>query len=703
MPWPTPQDYNEAIQNPQHCFADPELRAGRPEISALGLPRPITGNFASVYRVRCAKRDWAVRCFFREFADQAQRYSAISRHLNACRLPYTVGFEYLQEGIKVRDTWYPILKMEWVAGELLSDYIGRHQHQTRRLDELAERWADMVKSLQRAEVAHGDLQHGNVLVVNDRIMLVDYDGMYVPALSGSSSHEIGHYNYQHPGRTGKDFGPELDRFSALVIYLSLRAVALRPELWDRTGGDECLLFRKRDFEDPASSDLWAELTGLDDDSMRTLTDGLLSALRGPLRDVPPLQALNGHLRATAPSTDTLSVFHSLWTLAVPAPPAMNSAPRTTTLPEWVTDQVPIESEAGKRDFRSGVRTPRALAIAALGPGAAAGLILPGVNLVVERVVSAGAVTCLVATVLFLLSFRHDPEVRRMRVVLARRRKVLWLLWRTGRAIRRHRRAQRRLEVRDAERRRRAAEATDRVQRAGARRQKALERMVDPIVKDLEQQQVANLALEQEESTLILHGMQAKHLSEILRRARILRSPLVGVGLPTRTWLWFSGVRSAADVTGNRIETLKRLKRDQTVSLLTWRVTLETRAKRTMPQSLPPPILQPLHRRYTRQRDRIERIHVTATAVHDRMSLAIKQHRAATIAVTQERLRITDLRHRRRLKLLDDAIGRLVEVESEQNRRLEECHRDLAPYTDLRFGHYLWRIAGHSRHASTMIT
>ena len=77
----TPQDYNEALQHPEMSFADTELKRGKPMLTSLGLPRPITGGFASVYRMRCGRRDWAIRCFLREFADQSQRYSAISRHL----------------------------------------------------------------------------------------------------------------------------------------------------------------------------------------------------------------------------------------------------------------------------------------------------------------------------------------------------------------------------------------------------------------------------------------------------------------------------------------------------------------------------------------------------------------------------------------------------------------------------------------------
>src|SRR5579871_2880557 len=110
MPWPTLTDYNEAIQNPQANFQDPELRAGEVETNALGLPRPISGGFATVYRLKQGHREWAVRCFQREFADQQRRYDAISRHLGAARLRYTVGFEFLTQGIRVAGAWFPILK-----------------------------------------------------------------------------------------------------------------------------------------------------------------------------------------------------------------------------------------------------------------------------------------------------------------------------------------------------------------------------------------------------------------------------------------------------------------------------------------------------------------------------------------------------------------------------------------------------------------
>jgi hypothetical protein len=37
MGWPTPQDYNEAIQNPRICFDDPELKSGQPEVLHMAI------------------------------------------------------------------------------------------------------------------------------------------------------------------------------------------------------------------------------------------------------------------------------------------------------------------------------------------------------------------------------------------------------------------------------------------------------------------------------------------------------------------------------------------------------------------------------------------------------------------------------------------------------------------------------------------
>ena len=111
--WPTMSEYQEAVQSPSSCFADPELQLGTPVVNKLGLPRPICGQFASVYEVEGGRR-LAVKCFLRNIPDQRERYAKISEHLRDQPTDYFVTFEYQQAGIKVHGRDYPLVKMEWV-------------------------------------------------------------------------------------------------------------------------------------------------------------------------------------------------------------------------------------------------------------------------------------------------------------------------------------------------------------------------------------------------------------------------------------------------------------------------------------------------------------------------------------------------------------------------------------------------------------
>lgn len=255
--WPSPQDYNEAIQNPLTCFADPELKAGEVEVNAMGLPRPISGNFASVYRVNCKNKSYAVRCFLQEGDRQQQRYEAISQYFLHQGFKFAVPFLFIREGIKIGDSWYPILKMEWVEGLTVDQFVRKESGNPARLLWLAEELRQLVEDMQARRIAHGDLQHANLIVDGERLLLVDYDGVYVPQLQGMASAELGHRNYQHPQRQTKDFGTDLDNFSIWVIYVSLRILAADPGLVKCADEDfESLLFTREDFQNPENSVLF---------------------------------------------------------------------------------------------------------------------------------------------------------------------------------------------------------------------------------------------------------------------------------------------------------------------------------------------------------------------------------------------------------------------------------------------------------------
>ncbi len=346
MPWPTMSDYQDALQNPRLSFSDPELQKGVPVTDRLGLPKPITGGFASVYQVDCGGRKWAVRCFLHYHQDMEQRYASIGRYLNEARLPYTAGFQYLRNGVNIRGQWYPALKMEWVDGEPLNVYIERIRKDRDALIRLADQFSRMSRDLRRCNIAHGDLQHGNVMVVGGSLRLVDYDGMYVPQLKGMPSHEVGHPNYQHPRRSERDFGPHLDHFSEWVIYLSIVALSVQPDLWDLAGGfNEQLLFSRRDFADPKSSKVLRALRESPSEALRQMAAAFRSIIScSDLAQIPVIDGsrIPSPLVLPAQSQSWVVVgqgAHGLSTGASQAAASAQGAAAGSQLPEWVLDHM----------------------------------------------------------------------------------------------------------------------------------------------------------------------------------------------------------------------------------------------------------------------------------------------------------------------------------------------------------------------------
>src|SRR5262245_20948940 len=242
MGWPTSQDYNEALQNLATSFNDLDLRDGSVSTNAIGLPTPFSGNFADVYEVRSpAGQKWAVKCFTREVAGLSERYRTIDLHLKQAKLPFTVSFQFLEEGIRIHGRWYPALKMQWVEGQTINAFVRERLDRKNLLEALAQIWIRVARRLREAKLAHGDLQHGNALLVPGStansvgVKLIDYDGMIVPDLLAKPSGEVGHPAYQHPERArGRVYSAEVDRFPHLVIVTALRSLWVGGrQLWEK--------------------------------------------------------------------------------------------------------------------------------------------------------------------------------------------------------------------------------------------------------------------------------------------------------------------------------------------------------------------------------------------------------------------------------------------------------------------------------------
>ena len=193
-------EYVAAMQNVSLCLHDPGLKIGTPELDAMGLPRAISGNNASVFRIFTPDgKTWAVKCFTRDVPDRDRRYGAISEELVRLHRPWQVDFQYQPDGILAGGKPCPIVKMEWINAQGLIPWIQANLWDSSRLAWLADSWASFAADLDSCGISHGDLQHGNVLITpTGQLKVIDYDGMFVPGIEALGATEKGHRNYQPP-------------------------------------------------------------------------------------------------------------------------------------------------------------------------------------------------------------------------------------------------------------------------------------------------------------------------------------------------------------------------------------------------------------------------------------------------------------------------------------------------------------------------
>jgi hypothetical protein len=334
MSLPQSAEYHEAIQSSRSSFIDAELKVATNDGPVfMGVPGgPVaSGNFAIVYRFRNERRRLAVKCFTREKTDQQTRYQLIHEHLAAQRLPWTIDFTYIKEGIRVKGKTYPVVKMEWIENaKTLLSHISDTVSARQSLDSVCDQFYRMVADLRKHSIAHGDLQHANLIISDGKLLLIDYDGMCVPKTAGLKSEEDGLPDYQHPRRHGGTLHPSMDHFSTLVIWTSLYALTIDPTLWGRwVGDDERLLFRKQDFIHPESSPLMRELQSFRDSKLNSAIEAIAKASAlGNLWDIPHLSDV-----VLGDSKDQTPWWQQEVNLSNDS--AVNNTQLANTLPPWM--------------------------------------------------------------------------------------------------------------------------------------------------------------------------------------------------------------------------------------------------------------------------------------------------------------------------------------------------------------------------------
>ena len=253
MNYPLISEYIESIKSAEDNFE--ELSYLKPVLGDDGLPVMTSGNFAVVFKMK-DERDgkfYAVKCFTKEQDGREEAYREIAKELKDVSSPYLVSIRYLEKELFVdteqtAETEFPVLMMDWVEGKTLDIYLRENLDDKYALEMLAYRFSQLAQWLIPQPFAHGDLKPDNILVREDgTLVLVDYDGMYVPAMKGQKARELGSPDFRHPLRTENDFDEHIDDFSLVSILISLRAIAFNPHWLAESRINERLLFSGRDY------------------------------------------------------------------------------------------------------------------------------------------------------------------------------------------------------------------------------------------------------------------------------------------------------------------------------------------------------------------------------------------------------------------------------------------------------------------------
>lgn len=272
-----------------------------------GQPFRAAGARAVVYQLRQPTgKVLGLRCWLDDQvpAGVAERYRALGtpetlRLLHeVARSPIVKAISYHADGVSIegeslRSESRPVVALDWLMGPTLLaavDRACRAQDMT-YLVALANAWRDAVAASTAIGFIHGDLAADNAIVrPQEGIAFVDYDTAYwpdapsIPDLDPTPA-------YRHP--RGLTSNPNrADDFAALIVFASLRILAVWPELRGENGQPATvkgagLLFQPRDLINPDGSTLFGKLRVLDEPFVQGLVAIVREACLADPDHVPP--------------------------------------------------------------------------------------------------------------------------------------------------------------------------------------------------------------------------------------------------------------------------------------------------------------------------------------------------------------------------------------------------------------------------------
>jgi len=261
--FPSNADYTTIVKNLTAFISDNNIKSGKPQYTKTKRLISYAGGYSKVFPVQMLNRKIALRFWTANIEDSQKRYQEIEKYLKERNISYFVGFKYHHNSLNWKNNKYPFISMDWVEGKTLNRYLDDNISDSHKMEKLAEKFLEMVKTLHQNSIAHGDLQDGNILVIenssNIELKLIDYDSIFVPNLKNFTIEIIGVESYQHPKKDNiKKLNEKIDYFSELVIYLSLLVYSEDSSLWKK-GQEQKLLFDAKDFRNSKKSKIFNKL------------------------------------------------------------------------------------------------------------------------------------------------------------------------------------------------------------------------------------------------------------------------------------------------------------------------------------------------------------------------------------------------------------------------------------------------------------
>lgn len=304
----TIQEIEESMKDPS-CILDSTIRTQFKTIPGRrgSLLHPAGGRFCIAFPMDGNGHRICYRVWKEIIPDAFERYLLIGESLSETRLPYFSGFRFVKKALKMKcdGREVPGMVMDWIDGVTLDCFLSERWMSLNSVEKVRfiRDFYIMCLELHEAGISHGDLSCLNIMVTDEnKIRLVDYDGMFVPSMKRLYMQTTGGAeSFQHPDRINSRSplvaSPFDDHFSQLVIALSLWTAYFNPEI-TRKFDETNLLFLPSDFNGSTSearlrsltqSDGWKEASRFVSafGHIKVLMEALKS-VGGPYSEVPSL-------------------------------------------------------------------------------------------------------------------------------------------------------------------------------------------------------------------------------------------------------------------------------------------------------------------------------------------------------------------------------------------------------------------------------